>query len=49
MGVGEVGMDEMATAPRPGALDERITVSYPNGRGDDAAIGAGLVGRVGAR
>jgi len=49
MGIGEVGMDERVMASRPRTLGERILVSRPDHDGDDAAIDAGLVGRVGAR
>jgi hypothetical protein len=49
MGIGEVGMDEKVMASRPRTLDERILVSRPNRDGDDAAIDAELIGRVGAR
>ena len=49
MGIGEVGMDETATAARPRTLDAKIPVLCLRGLDDDAAIGAGLFGRVGAR
>jgi hypothetical protein len=46
MGIGEVGMDEMAMAPRPPTLD---AASWLDGDGHDAAVGAGLVERTGAK
>jgi hypothetical protein len=46
MGIGEVGMDEMAMAPRPPRLD---AASWLDGDRYVAAIGAGLVERAGAR
>lgn len=48
LGVWEVGMDERA-AVRPCTLDAKIPVLCLRGRDDEAVIGAGLFGRVGAR
>jgi len=49
IGVGEVGMGEIAMAPRPGALDERIQVSRLRGDGRAVTSGAEHLGRVRAR
>jgi hypothetical protein len=46
MGIGEVGMDEMAMAPQPPTLD---AASWLDGDSHDAATGARLVERTGAR